>query len=181
MRAAGLFLAVRLFSVGVLALMAAHINRPLLDRLRSWGGWWYPHIAGADYTGVSPPGRHQQPPFSRRAVRVFPYPAFIELVGQLPGSSPAAAGLIVSTVAGIAAACGLDRIGRLVSGPRVGLLLAVLWAGAPMAITASMVMTESLFTARAVWVLVGVLERNWFLAGSATVFAGLAPERRDRA
>ncbi|WIX76655.1 hypothetical protein QRX50_35130 [Amycolatopsis carbonis] len=92
-----------------------------------------------------------------------------------------AADLIVSTVAGIAAACGLYRIGRLVSLPRVGLLLAVLWAGAPMAITASMVMTESLFTARAVWALVGVLERNWFLTGSATVFAGLAPERRGRA
>src|SRR5262249_16002298 len=60
-----------------------------------------------------------------------------------------------------------------VSGPRVGLLLAVLWAGAPMAITESMVMTESLFTALAVWALVGVLERKWFLATGATVFAGL--------
>ncbi|MEV6900385.1 hypothetical protein [Amycolatopsis sp. NPDC051372] len=173
-RAAGLFLAVRLFSVGVLAIMAAHSNRPLLDRLRSWDGWWYLHIAEANYTGVPHPVDISGHPFPEAPYGFFPlYPAFTELVGQLPGISLTAAGLIVSTVAGIAAACGLYRIGRLVSGSRVGLLLAVLWAGAPMAITESMVMTESLFTALAVWALVGVLERNWFLTAGATVFAGL--------
>ncbi|WP_239153903.1 glycosyltransferase family 39 protein [Amycolatopsis sp. FDAARGOS 1241] len=173
-RAAGLFLAVRLFSVGVLALMAVHSNRPLLDRLRSWDGWWYLQIAEHNYTGVSHPMDISGHPFPDAPYGFFPlYPAFTELVGQLPGISLTAAGLIVSTVAGIAAACGLYRIGRLVSGPRVGLLLAVLWAGAPMAITESMVMTESLFTALAVWALVGVLERKWFLATGATVFAGL--------
>ncbi|WP_408068681.1 hypothetical protein [Williamsia herbipolensis] len=56
---------------------------------------------------------------------------------------------------------------------RVGLILVVLFAAAPMGIVLSMAYTEALFCALAVWALVGVLERRWLLAGTMTMLAGL--------
>lgn len=56
---------------------------------------------------------------------------------------------------------------------RVGLILVVLFAAAPMGIVLSMAYTEALFCALAVWALIGVLERRWVLAGVVTMFAGL--------
>nr|WP_253647898.1 hypothetical protein [Williamsia deligens] len=56
---------------------------------------------------------------------------------------------------------------------RVGLILVVLFAAAPMGIVLSMAYTEALFCALAVWALVGVLEHRWILAGLMTFGAGL--------
>ncbi|MGY3553318.1 hypothetical protein ACVWY6_001511 [Williamsia sp. R60] len=57
---------------------------------------------------------------------------------------------------------------------RAGLLLAVLFAAAPMGIVLSMAYTEALFCALAAWALIGVLERRWLLAGICTMLAGLS-------
>ncbi|WP_020657758.1 hypothetical protein [Amycolatopsis benzoatilytica] len=173
-RAAALFLAVRLVGIGALAAMAAPRDLSLGERLRSWDGWWYLQIAEHNYTGVSNPLDAAGLPYPAASYGYFPlYPALTGLLQRLPGVSYFAAGILVSTLAGIAAATALYRIGRLVNGPRTGLLLVVLWGAAPMAIAESMVMTEALFTAFAAWALVGVLERNWQLAAIATLFAGL--------
>jgi hypothetical protein len=56
---------------------------------------------------------------------------------------------------------------------RVGLILVVLFAAAPMGIVLSMAYTEALFCALAVWALLGVLEHRWILAGVMTLGAGL--------
>ncbi|GAA1458295.1 glycosyltransferase family 39 protein [Williamsia maris] len=56
---------------------------------------------------------------------------------------------------------------------RVGLILVVLFAAAPMGVVLSMAYTETLFCSLAVWALVGVLEKRWVLAGVVTMFAGL--------
>jgi hypothetical protein len=100
----------------------------------------------------------------------FPlYPSFTALVSGLPAVSTVAAALIVALGAGIAAACALLRIGRILDPrPGVGLVLVALWAGAPMAIVLTMPYTEGL----AAWALVGVLEQKWWLAGACIVFAG---------
>ncbi|MFF0146320.1 hypothetical protein ATK36_1393 [Amycolatopsis sulphurea] len=173
-RAAALFLAVRLIGVSVLAAMAAPRGMPLIERLQSWDGWWYLQIAQNNYGGVSNPTDVVGLPYRDAPYGFFPlYPSMTGLIAELPGMSFVAAGIILSTVAGIAAAAALYRIGRLVDSPRSGLLLAVLWGAAPMAITQSMVMTEALFTALAAWALVGVLERNWSLAAVTTLLAGL--------
>jgi len=173
-RAAALFLATRLVGVSVLAAMAASMDLPLGERLRSWDGWWYLQIAEHNYAGVSNPLDAAGLPYPEASFGYFPlYPSLIGLAQKLPGVSYFAAGLLVSTLAGVAAAIAMYRIGKLVHSPRTGLLLAVLWGAAPMAISESMVMTEALFTALAAWALVGVLERNWYLAVIATVFAGL--------
>lgn len=172
-RAAALFLLVRLVGVGVLAGMAAYRDTPLLDRLTSWDGQWYLKIAEHGYVlpdAVDSSGV----PYADAPMAFFPlYPAFSATVAQVPGVSLIAGALIVSGLGGILAATGLYRLGQRVAGARVGLILVALWAGAPMALTESMVYTESLFTAFAVWALVAVLERNWLLAGSVTMLAGL--------
>lgn len=91
----------------------------------------------------------------------------------MPGVGPAGAALVISVLGGACAACGLVRIARAVDGrPTVGLLLVALWAGAPLAIVLSMSYTEALFSALAVWALVGVLERNWLLAATCCLLAG---------
>lgn len=57
---------------------------------------------------------------------------------------------------------------------RAGLLLAVLFAAAPMGIVLSMAYTEALFCALAAWALVGVLEHRWLLAGICAMLSGLS-------
>jgi hypothetical protein len=62
----------------------------------------------------------------------------------------------------------------LPGGPRrAGLLLVALFAAAPMGVVLSMAYTEALFCALAVWALVGVLRRQWLLAGLCAAAAGL--------
>ena len=171
LRAALAYLAVRLVSVLVLAGMAAARGHDVLDRLTAWDGWWYLQIAEHRYN-VPDVLDATGSPYPDAPMAFFPlYPGAMAVLGEL-GIPLVAAGIVVSTLAGIAAACALQKIGQRVGGPRAGLLLVVLWAGAPMAITQSMVYTEALFTALAAWALVGVLERNWLVAGSATMFAG---------
>ncbi|MGV9297234.1 hypothetical protein [Amycolatopsis sp. NPDC003676] len=172
--AAVLYLVVRLVGLGALAAMAAPRDLPLGDRLQSWDGWWYLQIAEHGYTGVSNPLDAAGLPYPDAAYGYFPlYPALTGMLEKLPGVSYFGAGILLSTLAGIAAATAMYRIGQRVHSQRAGLLLAVLWGAAPMAIAESMVMTEALFTAFAAWALVGVLERKWYLAATATLFAGL--------
>jgi hypothetical protein len=52
-------------------------------------------------------------------------------------------------------------------------LLVALFAAAPMGVVLSMAYTEALFCALAVWALVGVLRRQWLLAGLCSAAAGL--------
>ena len=171
--AAGVFLAVRLLSVGMLAAMAAKRDLPLLDRLTAWDGQWYLQLAERGYFGMTGTLDAAGQPFADAPFAFFPlYPALVKAM-SLTGMSFTAAGIVVSTLAGIAAACALYRIGLRLGGQRAGLIFVALWAGAPMAITASMVYTEAPFVALAAWALVAVLERQWALAGLACVLAGL--------
>ncbi|GAB2660046.1 glycosyltransferase family 39 protein [Gordonia jinhuaensis] len=55
---------------------------------------------------------------------------------------------------------------------RVGLIMVVLFAAAPMGIVLSMAYTEALFCALAAWALVGVLRGNWYLAGVTAFLSG---------
>jgi hypothetical protein len=175
LQAIAVYLAVRVVGVVVLAIMAAHHNLPLLDRLTAWDGQWYSDLADHGYGGITDRTDAHGQVLSHAPWAFFPlYPAFTALVSGLPGVSIVAAALIVSLLSGVAAACALVRIGRRFYPHRpVGLILVALWAGAPMAITLSMAYTEAMFVAFAAWALVGVLEQRWWLAQWCSVFAGL--------
>lgn len=171
------YLVLRAFGVGVLALMASYRDLPMLDRMTAWDGWWYLHLAQFGYStgldGLLDAAGH---PYPDAAMAFFPlYPDLIALVAKVPGVSLPGAALTISAVAGMAAAAGLGRLAKSVSlDPRTGWILVTLWAAAPMAIVQSMAYTESLFTALAVWALVGVVEKRWYLAGLCALFAGLS-------
>jgi len=171
------YLLVRLAGVGVLAAMAAHDGASLLGELTSWDGRWLLPIAEHGYEGVPADmvdaTGHRTP---ETPLGFFPgYPGLVAAARLLTGGNLVAAGLLVSTAAGVAAAYGLTRLGESVPGGsrRAGLLLTGLFAASPMAVVLSMTYTEALFCALAVWALVGVLREQWMLAGLCAAGAGL--------
>ncbi|MDT8912544.1 hypothetical protein [Amycolatopsis sp. PS_44_ISF1] len=171
-----LYLFVRGFSVALLALFAAKTGQPLLGRLTAWDGQFYLDIADYGYFGTTRglyDAAGNYAPFTPLAF--FPaYPTLLRIFTPVMLGSTALAGLLVSTVSGCLAAAAIFRLARRVDGGvRTGLLLVALWAGAPLAITQSMVFTEALFTAFAAWALVGVIERRWLLAAACCLGAGL--------
>lgn len=170
----GVYLAVRLVGIVVLAIMAGYHDVSLWGRLTAWDGRWYLAIAEHGYTEhgmmtVDSDGHA----FSAAPFAFFPgLPAVVSIVAALGVSLPVA-GLAVTTIAGIVAVPAILRLARHVDPrPGVGLLLVALVAAAPMSVVLNMVYTEALFIAFAVWALVGVLERRWLLAAACTVGAG---------
>lgn len=174
---AAVYLAVRAVGIVVLAVLAARNDSTLLRELTSWDGTWLLAIAEFGYAGVPVDmldafGAHTP----NTALAFFPgYPGLVAAVGLLTGGNLVAAGLLVSLVSGVVAAFALTRIGELVPGGsrRAGLLLAALFAAAPMGVALSMTYTESLFCALAAWAMVGVLREQWLLAGACAALAGL--------
>lgn len=174
--AVGVFVFVRLIGVAVLAILADNRDRELFDVLKSWDGDWYLAIAEDGYDHV--PDRFIDAAGHRSRttpLAFFPlYPMLVRALSVVTGGDVLAAALVISLIAGCLAAVAILRIGQIVDPrPRTGLLLVALWAGAPMAITLSMAYTEALFTALAAWALLGVLKRDWLLAGLCTALAGL--------
>ncbi|RZS37667.1 hypothetical protein EV193_105225 [Herbihabitans rhizosphaerae] len=176
-QAAGLFALVRVVGVAILWLLADQHNRKIIDLLTAWDGDWYLGLAEHGYADLpsnflDAAGNHTE----HTALAFFPaYPKLVDFVHTVTGIGLEPSGVIVSALAGIAAALGIYRIGARLDGRhRVGLLLVALWAGAPLAISLSMTYTEALFTALAAWALVGVLEQRWLLAGLCCAAAGLA-------
>jgi hypothetical protein len=172
---AAVYLGVRLVGVAVLGMMAGGAR--LFDALQAWDGSWLLAIAQYGYAGVPDDmldayGNHT--PYT--PLGFFPgYPGLVAATATLTGGNLEVAGLLVSLVAGIVAAYGLTRLGALVPGgsARAGLVLVGLFAAAPMGVVLSMAYTEALFCAFAAWSLVGVLRRQWLLAGLAAAGAGL--------
>ena len=79
----------------------------------------------------------------------------------------------MTIAAGLAAAWGLTRLGMVLTGDRrVSLLVAALWAVAPGSIVLSMVYSEALFCALAIWSLIALVERRWLTAAGLTILAG---------
>ncbi|WP_326834791.1 hypothetical protein VSH64_07660 [Amycolatopsis rhabdoformis] len=179
LRAAGIYLGVRVLGVVLLAVFAADNGQPLLDRLTAWDGQWYLAIADQGYGGITHGLVDAEGHFAPHTpLAFFPlYPFLMHALATGTGLDSTTAGLLISVVAGIAAALGVYRLGRIAGGEpgaeRRGLLLVALWAGAPLSITLSMVYTEALFTAFVAWALVGLVEKRWMLAALCCVAAGL--------
>lgn len=175
-QAIGLYLLVRFTGIAVLAVFAWYHDESLIDLLHVWDGEWYLAIAEHGYADV-PDSLVDADGVQRATTSLAFFPGYPKLVGtlaMLTGLGVVPAALIISLLSGVLAAVALFRIGLVLNGKsQVGLLLVVLWAGAPMAITQSMAYTEGLFTALAAWALLGVLQRQWLLAGLSCLAAGL--------
>jgi hypothetical protein len=124
---------------------------------------WYSRIAEHGYQHSAPGTFHFYPG----------YPAAIDTIAWIPGMGTARAGIVVTAIAGLVAAAGLAQLGlRLTGDSRISVLLVALWAVAPAAFVLSMVYTEALACALAVWALVAVADRRWITAGVLTMLAG---------
>ncbi len=142
--------------------------------IRRSGGIWIYLTRSSDagwYSGIAEHGYQHSAPGT---FHFFPgYPAAIDTIAWIPGMGIARAGIVVTAIAGLVAAAGLAQLGlRLTGDSRISVLLVALWAVAPGALVLSMVYSEALACALAVWALVAVADRRWITAGVLTMLAG---------
>jgi hypothetical protein len=144
-------------------------SRTLVEFLQSGDGGHYWTIAAHGYAYPAGQLAHAS------SFSFFPaYPALIDSLAWLPGITITTAGLIVTAVAGLAAAWGLTRLGLRITGdPRISVLLVAIWAVAPSSSVLSMMYAEALFCALAFWALYALVEQRWLTAAGLTIGAGL--------
>ncbi|MGH3975846.1 MAG: hypothetical protein ACRDS9_21325 [Pseudonocardiaceae bacterium] len=171
------YLAIRQVSLLVLIWMSTATGVGIRGTLTSWDGAWFLGLAEGGYGGV-PAGFVDafgaRTPHTSQAF-LPGYPALIAAVSWLPGVGLIAAAFVVTAGAGVATAYGLVRLAETVphGSRKAGLVLVALFAATPMSIVLSMTYSEALFCALAVWCLLGLLRRQWLLAGVCSATAGL--------
>ena len=168
-----IFAGIRVLSVAVAAFLLGHgkyqlRHWSLVRWMRSSDGGHYWSIAAHGYTYPAGQLAHAS------VFSWFPgYPAVIDSIAWLPGVTIVAAGLIVTAVAGLAAAWGLTALGMKLTGdPRISLLMVAIWAVAPSSTVLTMMYAEALFCALAIWALVALVSGRWLTAGLLTLAAG---------
>jgi hypothetical protein len=168
-----IFAGIRVLSVAIAAFLLGHgkyqlVHWSLVRWMRSSDGGNYTSIAVHGYTYPAGQLAHAS------HFAWFPgYPAVIDSIAWLPGVTIVAAGLVVTAVAGLAAAWGLTALGmRLTGDPRISLLMVAIWAVAPSSTVLSMMYAEALFCALAIWALVALVSQRWLTAGLLTLAAG---------
>ncbi|MFF0010392.1 hypothetical protein [Streptomyces sp. NPDC005374] len=104
----------------------------------------------------------------------FPlHPVLVKAVAAVTPGSRASTALCLAVAASLVAAWGVFAVGDRLHGPRVGMLLTVLWAALPVGLVQWMGYTESLFTALAAWALYALLADRPLTAACLAVLAGL--------
>ena len=168
-----IYAGIRAFSVAIAAYLLGHGQY----RLRSWSlVRWMRSSDGGHYQAIAAHG-YTYPAGQLAHASVFSwfpgYPAVIDSIAWLPGVTIVTAALVVTALAGLAAAWGLTTLGlKLTGDPRISLLLVAVWAVAPSSTVLSMMYAEALFCALAIWALVALVSRRWLTAGVLTMAAG---------
>jgi hypothetical protein len=168
-----IYAAVRVLTLAV-AVFLVHYGRfrawSLAHLIVSWDSGRFLYIAAHGYAYV-PGYRHPE-----SILASYPgYPLVIDTIAWVPGIGLKRAGFAVTIAAGLAAAWGLTRLGMALTGDRrLSLVMVAVWAVAPASFVLSMVYSEALFCALAIWCLVALVERRWLTAGVLTIGAGLA-------
>lgn len=168
-----IYAAVRVLSLAVAALLVHHgrFRAWSLARLIvSWDSGRFLYIAAHGYAYV-PGWRHPE-----SILVSYPgYPLVIGTIAWVPGIGLKRAGFAVTIAAGLAAAWGLARLGMVLTGDRrLSLVMVAVWAVAPASFVLSMVYSEALFCALAIWSLLALVERRWLTAAVLAIGAGLA-------
>jgi hypothetical protein len=171
--AIAIFASIRLAALGVSAFLLPRgkfhaLHYSLWHLIASWDSAAYLNIAAHGYSYVPGDLRHDV------IFAWFPgYPAAIDTLSWIPGVGADRAALTVTVAAGLAAGWGLARLGLTLTGNRrISLLMVALWAVAPGSVVWTMLYSEALFCALAVWSLVALVERRWLTAAGLTILAG---------
>jgi len=168
-----IYLVIRLIDVAVTAYLLGQGKY----RLRHWSLLrWMRSSDGGHYRAIAAHG-YAYPPGELAHASVFSwfpgYPVIIDSLAWLPWITIVTAGLIVTAVAGMAAAWGLVTLGlKLTGDPRISLLMVAIWAVAPGSMVLSMTYAEALFCALAIWALVALVSGRWLTAGLLILAAG---------
>jgi hypothetical protein len=167
------FASLRVLALGVTVFLLPRgkfqtLHFSLWHLISSWDSPRYLTIAAHGYSYIPGNLRHDV------IFAWFPgYPAAIDALGWIPGVGTDRAALTVTLAAGLAAAWGLTRLGLALTGDRrISLLMVALWAVAPGSIVWTMLYSEALFCALAVWALAALVERRWLTAAGLTILAG---------
>ena len=168
-----IYAGIRVLSVAIAAFLLGHgkyqlVHWSLVRWMRSSDGGHYTAIAAHGYAYPAGQLAHAS------VFSWFPgYPALIDCIAWLPGVTIVTAGLVVTAVAGLAAAWGLTALGMKLTGDRrISLLMVAIWAVAPSSTVLTMVYAEALFCALAIWALVALVSGRWLTAGLLTLAAG---------
>jgi hypothetical protein len=168
-----IFAAIRLLALGVSAYLLPrgkfhNLHYSLWHLISSWDGAAFLNIAAHGYSYIPGDLRHDV------IFAWFPgYPAAVNALSWIPGVGTDRAAITVTIAAGLAAAWGLTRLGLALTGDRrISLLLVALWAVAPGSLAWTMLYSDALFCALAVWSLVALVERRWLAAAGLTIAAG---------
>src|SRR6516162_21431 len=171
--AIAVFAGIRVLALGVSVFLLPRgkfqtLHYSLWHSIASWDSASYLTIAAHGYSYIPGDLRHDV------IFAWFPgYPAAIDGLAWIPGVGADRAALTVTLAAGLAAAWGLTRLGLALTGDRrISLLMVALWAVAPGSIAWTMLYSEALFCALAVWSLVALVERRWLTAAGLTILAG---------
>lgn len=169
--AIGLYLLFQLVSFGLLWLMSWKADVSPGRFLDDFDANWFLSVAQHGYDQQVHAGPGGAP--AQNSMVFFPlYPALVAVL-TFVGIPALPAGITVSMLAGCAAAWGLYVLGRDFAGPRVGLLMAVLWSIGPGSTALHLAYSEAVLMALVAWALVAVARRQWLLAGALALFAGL--------
>ena len=129
------FAGIRVLSLVIAALL---LRNGSFREVRHWSALRWMRAADAgNYQAIAAHG-YTYPAGQLAHASVFSwfpgYPAVIDSVAWLPGVTIVTAGLVVTAVAGLAAAWGLTTLGMKLTGdPRISVLMVALWAVAPSA------------------------------------------------
>jgi hypothetical protein len=168
-----IFASIRILALGVSVFLLPrgkfqNLHFSLWHLISSWDSPSYLTIAAHGYSYIPGDLRHDV------IFAWFPgYPAVIDGLAWIPGVGTDRAALTVTIAAGLAAAWGLTRLALALTGDRrITLLMVALWAVAPGSIVWTMLYSEALFCALAVWALTALVERRWLTAAGLTILAG---------
>jgi hypothetical protein len=158
------FLAGQALALAAVAAVAAPSGWRLWSLLQSWDAAHLVGVARSGY-GTGP-----------ESYAFFPgFPLLVRLVAAVSGLGADVCGVVVSVLAGIALAYGVDAlVGDLPDASPAARLTAVALVGVlPLSIVFLMPYTEATFCALAVWTLVALGRSRWLLAGLLCAAAGL--------
>lgn len=142
-------------------VVASHLHRGDLDNLLGKSdGVWYLGIAQHGYRPAA-------------SLAFFPlYPLLIRLFA-LPDISYLVAALLVTAIAGVAAAGLIAAWARPIVGDRGAITLVAVWSLLPSSAVLDLAYSEALFVAAAAGCLLALQRRRWLTAAAAAVIGGL--------
>ncbi|MGO2166276.1 hypothetical protein [Corynebacterium casei] len=151
-----------LLRIGMLALLATVNEDNVWGLLNKWDAAHYVGIAGEGYFA----GTIGEDPAEEIRLAFFPaFPMIMRLIHLVTGLDYALAGILFNFMATVFLAAGVMALVARWGYSRAGQCAAAIVATtAPMSIVFNMPYTEALFGALAVWVLVALVDKRWWMA-----------------